>query len=221
MERSVKVDGARRPLIYARVTFTSSSVRAARRARRRVSLKRTSRKSLSVIPRTIDDRTATNQALAETVSGANSLYLFKVVPEYIYMVETLGQLIQRRLTDLGMRKSELARSLGVSATYVGDLANDTARTTKSGRYTPSPEMARKLARVLEVRLEEVLAAIGYLRPRSATERASDPLEEVRDLFFGWDEATDEERERALDDLRMIAERFQRRRKSGRRKPFRS
>lgn len=131
------------------------------------------------------------------------------------MTETLGQLIQRRLTDLGMRKSELARALGTSAAYVGDLANDTARTTKSGRYTPSPEMARKLARVLEVRLEEVLAAIGYLRPRSAIEGPRDPLEEVKVLFFGWDDATDEERESALDDLRMIAERFQRRRRKKR------
>ena len=81
----------------------------------------------------------------------------KVLPE---MSETLGQLIQRRMKDLGIpSKAELARRLGISSAYAGDLANDTGK-TKDGIYTPGSELIAKLSKVLEVTEIEILTAIG-------------------------------------------------------------
>ena len=82
----------------------------------------------------------------------------KVLPE---MKETLGELIQRRMKDVGIpSKAELARRLGISSAYAGDLANDTGK-TKEGTYMPSPELTSKLIEVLKVSENEVLSAIGY------------------------------------------------------------
>lgn len=78
------------------------------------------------------------------------------------MSEKLGDLIQRRMKEVGIKnKSELARRLGKSAAYVGDLINDTAK-TKSGTYTPSQEVVTKLSEVLEISEAEILAALNYL-----------------------------------------------------------
>jgi transcriptional regulator with XRE-family HTH domain len=76
------------------------------------------------------------------------------------MHETLGALIQRRLNELGMSKAELAKRVGVSRAYVGDLANQTAK-TQTGSYRPGPEVVEKLARHLDISTTEILAAMGY------------------------------------------------------------
>lgn len=75
------------------------------------------------------------------------------------MDETLGKLIQRRLNELKMSKAELARRIGKSPAYVGDLANDTAK-TKSGTYVPSAEVVDALAYHLQISREEILVTLG-------------------------------------------------------------
>lgn len=77
------------------------------------------------------------------------------------MEETLGKLIQRRLTELKMSKAELARRIGKSPAYVGDMANDTAK-TKSGTYVPSAEVVDALAYHLQISREEILVVLDYL-----------------------------------------------------------
>ncbi|HRH45880.1 MAG TPA: helix-turn-helix transcriptional regulator, partial [Pyrinomonadaceae bacterium] len=82
----------------------------------------------------------------------------KVLPK---MQETLGGLIQRRMKEVGISsKSELARLIGKSASYVGDLINNTGK-TKSGTYKPSPEVVSALCFHLKVSENEILQAIGY------------------------------------------------------------
>jgi transcriptional regulator with XRE-family HTH domain len=82
----------------------------------------------------------------------------KVLPE---MAETLGDLIRRRMKDVGIKNnSELARLIKRSDAYVGDLVNDRGK-TKSGTYKPSPETLANLAKVLKVSEIEILNAIGY------------------------------------------------------------
>lgn len=91
-----------------------------------------------------------------------------VLPENM---ENLGDLIRRRMNDVGISsKSELARRLGKSAAYVGDLINNTAK-TKSGTYLPSPEVVGKLSEVLDVSESEILNAVGYM---SSNESAAVP-----------------------------------------------
>lgn len=71
----------------------------------------------------------------------------------------------------------------------------------------TPDTVTGVARILGITETAVLAAL-----RNKPIGNEDPLD-LRVLFDGWDEATDEERAATLDDLKMIAERFQRRRKS--------
>lgn len=77
------------------------------------------------------------------------------------MAETLGELIKRRMKDLGIKNnSELGRMLKLSDAYIGDLVNDRGK-TKSGTYKPRPATLAKLARVLRVSELEILNAVGY------------------------------------------------------------
>jgi transcriptional regulator with XRE-family HTH domain len=53
--------------------------------------------------------------------------------------ETFGELITKRLRELNMRRSDLARRTGLSHTYIANLANDLSPTSKSGRPRRLPE----------------------------------------------------------------------------------
>lgn len=79
---------------------------------------------------------------------------------------TLAELIQKRLDDLGISKAELARLIGVSRSYVVNMANQTGN-TQSGQYRPSPEVVQKLVKHLQVSEDEILLAIGYKHKKSA------------------------------------------------------
>lgn len=125
------------------------------------------------------------------------------------MRESLGQLIQRRLEDLKMSRSKLAREIKKSRAYVGDLANDTAN-TKSGKYRPSPETVADLARTLEVPRETILASIEYL---PQTNGNADLANVGINLFNGdWNELTPEEQQEILEVTRMLIQTKTRRKK---------
>lgn len=81
----------------------------------------------------------------------------KVMP---YVSESIGQLIQRRLKELGLSKADVAKLVGVSRAYIGDLANGTAK-TQSGFYRPKPEIVSKLAATLKIGENDILDALGY------------------------------------------------------------
>jgi len=76
------------------------------------------------------------------------------------MKENLSQLVDRRLRELGISKSDLAATTGLSRAYITDIANGTGN-TQSGQYRPSPNVVAKLAKALEIDEAEILIAIGY------------------------------------------------------------
>lgn len=76
------------------------------------------------------------------------------------VAKTLSELVQERLQALKMSKSELARRVGVSRSYIVNIANGTAA-TRSGQYKPSPDVISKMAKALEIPESSLLAAIGY------------------------------------------------------------
>lgn len=92
-------------------------------------------------------------------------YFCKLVAD---MKENLSQLVARRIRELGLKKSELAKQVGVSRTYITDLANGTGN-TQSGQYRPRPEIIEKLAKFLEVEINEILNSIGYASPNTTPE----------------------------------------------------
>lgn len=111
--------------------------------------------------------------------------------------ETLGALISRRMNELNLSKAELARRVGVSSAYLGDLANDKAK-TKSGKYDPSPEIIDALSYHLRVAREEILATLGYL-----PQTLSDLEREFPALMSGYEKLSPENREIARKQISGI------------------
>ena len=74
--------------------------------------------------------------------------------------ENLSQLVGRRIKELGITKSELARRTGLSRAYIGNIVNQSAP-TQSGQYDPSPEVIAKFVIHLQVSEDEMLTALGY------------------------------------------------------------
>jgi len=111
--------------------------------------------------------------------------------------ETLGELISRRLNDLNVSKAELARRIGKSPAYVGDLANDSAK-TKSGKYYPSPEVIDALAYHLQISREEFLVTMDYLPQTS-----DDLSKEFPALMNGYEKLSPENRKIAKKQIAGI------------------
>jgi hypothetical protein len=125
----------------------------------------------------------------------------KVLPN---MRETLGELIQRRMKDLGIRSnSQLAKMIGVSSAYAGDLINDKGK-TQSGTYKPGPEVVVSLAKVLEIEISDILTATGYtdgLDPKQARE-VHDLMAKVKVTFLD-DTFSQHEKDAILDMMRTL------------------
>ncbi len=93
----------------------------------------------------------------------------------LYM-ESLSELLQRRMTELDLNKSKLAEMVGVSRAYIGDLANGTAK-TKSGIYRPKPEIIAGLAKALKVSESEILNSLGHnIKNTSESRKPRTPAE---------------------------------------------
>lgn len=134
-----------------------------------------------------------------TKNQAQPLYFHsKVMP---VMKETLGGLIQRRMRDVGIpSKAELARRLGISSAYAGDLANDTGK-TKDGVYMPSPDLTAKMVEVLEVSENKILNAIGYAS-ESAVEKIPAPILDA----IGRNDLTEQHTELIANFIDMLGKR---------------
>jgi Helix-turn-helix. len=117
-------------------------------------------------------------------------------------VETISELLQRRLKDLKMSKAALAQKVGVSRTYIGDLTNRTAK-TKSGFYRPNPEIVTKLAKALQVTEIEILNAIGYSQPSETESESIEVLDGVT-VQLQKKKLTKAEREELLEAMRIVA-----------------
>lgn len=109
--------------------------------------------------------------------------------------ETLSTLIQRRLTELNIKKAELARRSGFSRTYITDLANETGN-TQSGSYNLPPDTVTKLAKALEVDEIEILNSMGYdAKEEKDSEKAA--------LLRSLEEISSEEKPRLYRQIRAL------------------
>lgn len=94
----------------------------------------------------------------------------RILPVRILLVnmqerEDLSALVQRRIRELGLSNSEVARRAKLSRSYIGNIVNRTAP-TQSGQYNLSPEAAHNLAAAIEVSDIEFLSAMKYLAGES-------------------------------------------------------
>lgn len=90
--------------------------------------------------------------------------------------QTFGELMREHLKDSGWTQAELARRVGFSKTYIGNLLQDRAPSTKSGRPKRLPaETVDKIARALKIPLNAARQAAG-LAP--AVEAPSPPASQL-------------------------------------------
>lgn len=114
-------------------------------------------------------------------------------------METPSELISRRLAELGMSKSDLAKAVGVSRAYIGMLANATAK-SRVGFHRPKPEILAKLASALQVSESELLASMGYGVDAGADGLDLDGVE----IRFGREsDLTDDEQKRLVETVRVV------------------
>lgn len=118
----------------------------------------------------------------------------------------LAELVRRRASELNnLSTNEIARRAKAKG-Y--DLSNGTVWNVMNNRVKDvKEETLNALAYALELSIDEVLAAY-YDKPLEF----ENPLDEIGVLFYGWDEASDEDKAATLESIRMIAESFQRRRR---------
>jgi transcriptional regulator with XRE-family HTH domain len=114
--------------------------------------------------------------------------------------ETLSDFVRRVASEKDLTYREVARRSGLSSPSISDIISGKTRNIKSSTIPA-------LAKGLGVTEEEILAVIGG-RPLDYKE----PLDEVKVLFNGWAEASDEDRQATMELIRMIAEGFQKKRR---------
>jgi transcriptional regulator with XRE-family HTH domain len=114
--------------------------------------------------------------------------------------ESLADLVRRVRQEKKLSLNDVVRQSG------GRIANSHVSRIENGFATNiTTAKLRALAAGLQVSDDEVFAAA---HGKAMTE-AQGP-EDFITLFYGWDEATAEERAAAMDAIKMIAESFQRR-----------
>lgn len=85
-------------------------------------------------------------------------HVLKVVVDYMYVKYTLHMSITNKLKDLRLEReinqSELARNC--------DVSRQTIHSIEVSKYTPSVELALRIAKVLQISVEEIFFLKGDL-----------------------------------------------------------
>lgn len=111
--------------------------------------------------------------------------------------ETLGEVVQKRLDELGWSNAELARRTGFSSTHIGNLIRDMSPGSKTGKPTRIPaSTVDTIARALGVSIGRLRRAAGLAAPDHAA-----PFPEVEQIVELMMEIP---REKRLDVLAMVA-----------------
>lgn len=83
------------------------------------------------------------------------------------MSDTFGERLARWREAAGLNQEELARRVGVTATYIGYLEREVDPTGIGERMRPMIEVVDAIAEALGVPLAEVRCAAGYEPPRDS------------------------------------------------------
>ncbi len=131
--------------------------------------------------------------------------------------ESFGTKLKKWRELEGVNQAELARRIDVSPNYVSNLERDFSPSAKGGKPQPSVEVVDRIARALHVSVAEVRLAAGYAPPNGKGGEETHELEEFGVLFSGWAEASEEAKAETITAIKMIAESFQRRRRTHKKK----
>jgi transcriptional regulator with XRE-family HTH domain len=131
---------------------------------------------------------------------------------------TFGNWLRNQINNANLSNAELARRVGVSATYIGNLVRDFSPNTKKGRGRPSEDVVEQIAKALGADINEARRAAGYAAdipptpPRNVLEfvRALEALGVSHIEMFGGPDVlakmTPDDFESILSEVRRAVER---------------
>jgi transcriptional regulator with XRE-family HTH domain len=115
-----------------------------------------------------------------------------------------GEYLFRWRKAKGLTQQELAVAVGVNVSYISNLERDFSANTKSGKPRPSEDLCKRIARVLEVNLDEVRELAGYA-PSASDAIRLDIDENVRVSMLHGKKLSIAERERFQTAFRAAYE----------------
>jgi len=117
--------------------------------------------------------------------------------------EKLADYVRRIISEKGLNYREVARRSGdtISHSIVFDIVSGRSKDVKTSTLIG-------LAKGLGVTEDELFAVARGEKQNGAR----NILEEIGVMFDGWDELSDEDKARTIDDLHVVAEMMQRRRR---------
>lgn len=89
-------------------------------------------------------------------------------------LKSLGDILRSARNEAGLSVRDLAAQVGVHFTHIGQL--------ESGKRNPSPENLQRIAKVLNLDADELLAKIGLPPPRMYFRRKFGVSEEEADVL---------------------------------------
>jgi transcriptional regulator with XRE-family HTH domain len=111
--------------------------------------------------------------------------------------ETFGQYIRRRRMEKQFTLREFARKVGVSPTYMSQVEQDVAD-------PPTVERVRKMAELLDERVDELIAMAGRL-PEDLPEIIQSRSSEMPELLREASGLTPDQLQKVRDQIRKLKE----------------
>lgn len=127
-----------------------------------------------------------NQAVVD--SKSNKLFVHKIMPTSNFA--SFGDWLRAKIKENDISNAELARRVGVSPTYIGNLLRDFSPNSKTGNIRASELVVEAIANALGADIDEARTAAGYAMKNRVL-----PSELALMDFDGFDE----------EDLQDIAE----------------
>ena len=72
-----------------------------------------------------------------------------------------GELVKAKLAELKMSQNELARRVGKGRSYINYVVGGKNRTAKSNQSKPGPESVERIARALDIPVDDAFTAAGW------------------------------------------------------------
>lgn len=110
---------------------------------------------------------------------------------------TFGGWLRTKINESDISNAELARRVGVSPTYIGNLLRDYSPNSKTGSIRASEPVIEAIAKALNASLDEARLAAGYA-PRN---------EETTGWYKGLEKLSPEDQKRAKRQIRAIIDSY--------------
>lgn len=141
-----------------------------------------------------------NQAFVYCKS--NKLFVYSTMSDNKNQPLTFGDWLRDKIKENAISNAELARRVGVSPTYIGNLIRDFSPNSKTGKIRASEPIIESIAKALNANLNEARLAAGYA---PINEGESKDFGNVKVQLIGGQDYTDKQKEEFFRDVEIAIE----------------